>query len=67
MKKLKQIRKNMGLNMEDFGELLGVCESTISLYERGERGPTHKKLLEIINILGVEPNDIIDYEDKDNG
>ena len=37
--RIKQVRKNAGLNQYDFGEKLGVTQPTIAGYETGKRTP----------------------------
>lgn len=39
MKNLRYIRKEKGLSMKALGNIIGVAESTISLYETGKRQP----------------------------
>ncbi len=37
MLRLKELRKNRGLSLKEMGEILGVAESTVSLYENSKR------------------------------
>ena len=37
---IKKIRERLNLTQVEFAERLGVCQGTISLWERGERHPT---------------------------
>ena len=36
-------RKENGLNQKDFAQIIGVSNTTLSLYERGERTPDGKR------------------------
>lgn len=52
-KRLKELRKSQGLTMKKLGELIGVAESTVSLYENGKRHPDYyilKFLAEYFNV-----------------
>lgn len=37
--RIKQLRLNLGLSQKEFGEKIGYSESTISMYESGNREP----------------------------
>lgn len=76
MEKLRELRKERKLSMKEFGEIFGLSESTISLYENGKREPdisTLIKFAEFFNtsvdvLLGIQennPNDILngDYRE----
>lgn len=39
MNKMRELRKQAGLTMKELGKIVGVSESTISLYERGQHEP----------------------------
>ena len=45
MTKLKELRKEHKLSMKELGKILGLSESTISLYEAGKREPDIKTLI----------------------
>ena len=55
--KLKNCRKNMSLSQKEFGQKIGVAESTVSLYESNKRFPDADTLKKISSIFGVS----IDY------
>ncbi|MBU2703652.1 transcriptional regulator with XRE-family HTH domain [Sporomusaceae bacterium BoRhaA] len=44
---IRKLRNKRGLTQAQFGEAIGVAESTISLYESGKREPDNKTLLRI--------------------
>lgn len=63
MEKLRALRKAQDLTMKQFGEIIGVSESTISLYENGKRQPDFTTLKKIADYFSVT----IDYLlDRDN-
>ncbi len=57
MLRLKTLRKKQGLSLKDLGVILGVKESTISLYESGKREAPYSTLKKLSEIYSVS----IDY------
>lgn len=57
MKNLRLLRNNKGLSLKEFGGLIGVSESTVSLYENGKRQPDFVTLIKIADFFDVT----IDY------
>lgn len=55
--KLKSCRKNMSLSQKEFGQKIGVAESTVSLYESNKRFPDADTLKKMSAFFGVS----IDY------
>ncbi len=55
--KLKNCRKNMSLSQKEFGQKIGVAESTVSLYESNKRFPDAETLKKISVLFNVS----IDY------
>lgn len=53
MENLRYIRKQKGLSMKALGDIIGVAESTISLYETGKRQPDNDTLIKLANTLNV--------------
>ena len=49
MLKLRELRKQKNLSMKELGAILGLAESTISLYENGKREPDIATLIKIAN------------------
>lgn len=52
-KRLRELRKEKGLTMKELGEMFGVSEATISLYENGKRTPNDalkKKLADFFKV-----------------
>lgn len=44
MKRIRELRKEKNITMKQLGEVIGVAESTISLYENGKRQPDNDTL-----------------------
>lgn len=57
MNRIRELRKAKDLTMKQFGVLIGVSESTVSLYEREKREPDNAMLLKIADCFGVS----VDY------
>lgn len=57
MLQIKQLRKQHNLTMKQLGEIIGIAESTVSLYESGKRQADYDTLKKIANYFNVS----IDY------
>lgn len=57
MKNLRELRKNRKITMKELGSALNLAESTISLYENGQRQPDFETITKIANYFNVT----IDY------
>lgn len=53
MEKLKELRKGKGISLKELGAVVGVAESTMSLYENGKRQPDYETLLKLAEYFGV--------------
>ena len=53
MEKLKELRKAKGISLKELGSIVGVAESTMSLYENGKRQPDYETLLKLAEVFGV--------------
>jgi len=53
MNNIRQIRKEHKLTMKELGEIIGVAESTISMYETGNREPDLNTLSQIADYFNV--------------
>ena len=51
--RIKEIRKNMGLTLEDFGKKLGVTRSAISNIENANRNLTDQMIISICREFNV--------------
>jgi transcriptional regulator with XRE-family HTH domain len=49
---IRKLREQRGLTQAHFGEIIGVAESTVSLYESGKREPDIAMLTRIADYLG---------------
>ncbi len=54
---LRELRKEKNITMKKLGEIIGVAESTISLYENGKRQPDNVTLLKLADFFNVS----VDY------
>ncbi len=57
MIKIRQLRKQHNLTMKQFGEIFGIAESTVSLYENGKRQADYDTLKKIADYFNVS----VDY------
>ena len=57
MERLKSLRKEKGLTLEELAQDLGMTKQVLSRYERGEREADYKTLVKIANFFVVS----IDY------
>lgn len=62
--KIKQLRLNKGLTLEDVGRLVGVGKSTVRKWETGAIANMRRdKIAKLADALGVTPMDIINMYD----
>jgi transcriptional regulator with XRE-family HTH domain len=59
MNRLKAVRRRAGVNQYQLAEQLGKGQSYVSKYERCERRLDVIEFLDIANVLGVDPVDLI--------
>jgi DNA-binding XRE family transcriptional regulator len=52
--KIIKTRKKMGLTQKDFASILGLKQQAISTFERSGESPTLKKLVQLVDALGME-------------
>jgi transcriptional regulator with XRE-family HTH domain len=55
--RLRELRNKKGLTLKQLGSIIGVAESTVSLYEKGKRQPDNDTLIRIADYFGVS----VDY------
>lgn len=53
MERLRELRKSKGISLKELGAIIGVAESTMSLYENGKRQPDYETLLKLAEYYGV--------------
>ena len=61
--KLRELRTERGLSQRALGDLLGVCNQTISFWESGSREPDLDNLLKISKYFGVTVDYMLDEND----
>ncbi len=64
MKNLRKLRNNKKISMKELGSLIGVSESTISLYENGKRQPDFLTLINIADFFDVSIDYLLGREDR---
>lgn len=52
-KKIREMRKNTHVTQKELAKKLKLAESTISMYERGERQPDYETLQKLANFFEV--------------
>ncbi len=65
--RLAEIRRERGFGQVDIAEQLGIAQSLVSRYERGELRIHAELLCQLADLLDVTPNDILGYESGKNG
>lgn len=61
--RLKELRTQRGLSQRELGKRLGVTNSAISMYERGEREPDYETLEAIADLFNVNMNYLLGKDD----
>lgn len=61
--KLKELRIEKGLSQRKLGEILGVCNQTVSFWETGSREPDLDALKEIADYFNVSADYLLGRED----
>ena len=64
MEKLRYLRKKQNYSMKKLGEIIGVSESTISLYENGHRQPDFNTLIKLADYFNVTVDYLIGRENE---
>lgn len=62
MENLRHLRKEQNFSMKQLGEIIGVSESTISLYENGHRQPDFHTLIKLADYFNVTVDYLIGRE-----
>ncbi len=63
---LKQARTRKGLKQEELAKLVGKSKNVISNWERGDNKPDADTLFELCDILNVDANYLLGWEDNQN-
>lgn len=61
--KLKELRLEKGLSQRKLGEIIGVCNQTVSFWETGSREPDLDALIKISNYFEVSVDYLLGRED----
>lgn len=61
--KIRELRKAKKITMKEFGKIIGVAESTMSLYETGKRKPDPETLSKMADYLGVSVDCLMGREE----
>lgn len=68
---LRQSRRSIEppISQKDVAEALGIAQSAVSDWERGESWPSVLSLLTLIRLLGIDPADLLGVveDDQPNG
>lgn len=54
--RLKEIRKNLNMDAEDFASEFGIAKSSVYAYERGTNKPSYELLETLMQKLNINPN-----------
>ena len=61
-KKIKELRERNNLTQQKLAELIDMEFSNLSKIERGVQMPKEKTLERIIDVLGIDLNEMFDFE-----
>lgn len=68
---LRQSRRSIEppISQKDVAEVLGLAQSAVSDWERGESWPSVLSLLALVRLLGIDPAELLDIlnDDHPNG
>lgn len=64
MLRLREIRKENGISLKKLGEIVGVAESTMSLYENEKRQPDYDTLNKLADYFNVTTDYLLGREEK---
>lgn len=63
---LKAMRKSKGLTLKQLGDMVGLTDSSLSLYENGKRQPDNEGLLKLAGALGTTVGELLGEEQKNS-
>ena len=64
MLNLRELRKKRGISLKELGEIIGVAESTVSLYENEKRQPDFSTLKKLADYFNVTTDYLLGREEK---
>ena len=53
--RIKQVRKELKINQQQFANLLGITERTLRNYEKGEREIPHSVIQKLTHLFNINP------------
>lgn len=62
--KLKYLRTKMNLTQKDFAEKIGVSQSSINYWEKGQRIPSIEAAAKIADYFNITIESLLDSEDR---
>lgn len=62
--RLKELRKQIGLNQSELAEKMSVTKSVISYYENRERAPSPEILIKLASIFHVSTDYLLGLENE---
>ena len=63
-RRITELRNNLNLTQEAFGELVQVSQRTVAAWEAGERNPSFAKLCELADIFNVSMDYLLNRTDE---
>ena len=63
MSRIRELRKQSGVTMKFFGDIIGVSESCVSQYENGKRQPDYETLKKIADYFNVSTDYLLERTD----
>lgn len=63
-KKIRELRKSLGITQSELAKKLGVSPSTIGMYEQGRREPDNKILLNLCKIFDTTTDYLLGKSDN---
>ena len=63
---IRNNRKKAGLTQIELAEKLGISIATLRRWEAGETAPTGTRIIELANLLGTSPDEIISQNSISN-
>ncbi len=58
--RIKKIRKEKGLSMEEFGKLLDASKGNVSMWESGKVTPSNERLKSIADLANISVEELLD-------
>lgn len=65
MEMMRKLRKAKGMTMKDLGEAVGVSQTAIHHYEKGDRDPPIEILVGIADVLGCSLDILVRGKEKE--